>query len=95
MLQTIKGMIQNEEFLVVMRNIEKVKEVDRKMALKDIEGECKYREIAMIDICENEDPYTMEEQGYDSKDRSHVDDGHGQYMRTTLAAMKEDDETKL
>ena len=34
LLQTIKGMIQNEEFLVVMRNIEKVKEVDRKNGLK-------------------------------------------------------------
>ena len=39
----------------------------------------------MIDICENEDPYNMEEQWYDSKDRSHVDDGHGEYMRATLA----------
>ena len=88
MLQTIKGMIQNEEFVVVMRNVEKFKEVDRKKALKDIEGEGRQREFSMIDTCENEDPYTMEEKGYASKDRAHVDDGHGEYMRTTLAMMK-------
>ena len=39
LLLIIKGVIQNEEFVVVMRNENKVKEVDRKMALKDIEGE--------------------------------------------------------
>ena len=39
LLQTIKWMIQNEEFVVVMRNAEKVKEIDREMALKDIKGE--------------------------------------------------------
>ena len=34
LLQTIKGMIQNEDFVVVMRSAEKVKEVDRKNGLK-------------------------------------------------------------
>ena len=39
----------------------------------------------MIDICANEDPYTMEEKCYNYKDRFHVDDGHGEYMRDTIA----------
>ena len=48
-----------------------------------------------MSMCEFEDSSIMEEQRYSSKERYHVNYGHGDNMKITLATMGKDEEASM